>query len=297
MSTERQKSPLLKLRIEARSSSDTPRLISALEAIAKNHPMIFINTGKENSETVIGGDSELHLDQVVDQIRQQGIAVEIFLPQIAYRETIWRHVKTDYTHKKLIGGKGEFARVILEIGPTLRDEGNSFKSDIAENILPHKFIEGVKRGLDSVLTEGPIIGSPVADVGIILIDAAYHDTDSSLLAFEIAARAALRQAFDSADAVLLEPVMKVAVTSEPQFIGQIISDLHSRRGQVVATIDEAEAITVKALVPLANMLGYQLKLAALSANSATFTMEYSHYQPVLPPTGPDNFRPAMAMRA
>ncbi len=201
-------------------------------------------------------------------------------PQVAYREAITRKVTKDYTHKKQTGGTGQFARVILEIEPNEKGAGNAFESKIVGGTVPKEYIPGVEKGLNSVLSSGPLIGFPVVDMKVTLIDGAYHEVDSSAIAFEIATRAAMREAFDTAGAVLLEPMMKVEVTSPEEFVGSVIGDLNSRRGQIVGTSMRGNANIINALVPLANMFGYINNLRSMSQGRASYTMQFDHYAQV-----------------
>jgi elongation factor G len=189
-------------------------------------------------------------------------------------------VTKDYTHKKQTGGTGQYARVILEIEPAEKATGNSFESKIVGGSVPKEYIPGVEKGLNSVLTDGPVIGFPVVDVKVALVDGAYHDVDSSAIAFEIATRAAMREAFETAGAVLLEPIMKVEVTSPDEFLGGVIGDLNSRRGQIQGTSSRGNAQIVQANVPLMNMFGYINNLRSMSQGRASYTMQFSHYDQV-----------------
>ena len=186
----------------------------------------------------------------------------------------------DYTHKKQTGGTGQFARVILEVEPNEKGAGNAFESKIVGGSVPKEYIPGVEKGLNSVLSSGPVIGFPVVDLKVTLIDGAYHEVNSSAIAFEIATRMAMREAFDQAGAVLLEPIMKVEVTSPEEFLGGVIGDLNSRRGQIVGTSMRGNANIINALVPLANMFGYINNLRSMSQGRASYTMQFDHYAQV-----------------
>jgi elongation factor G len=224
---------------------------------------------------------ELHLDIKVDILkRTHKVEVAVGAPQVAYREAITRKVTKDYTHKKQTGGTGQFARVILEVEPNEKGAGNAFESKIVGGSVPKEYIPGVEKGLNSVLSSGPVIGFPVVDLKVTLIDGAYHEVDSSAIAFEIATRMAMREAFDQAGAVLLEPIMKVEVTSPEEFLGGVIGDLNSRRGQIVGTSMRGNANIINALVPLANMFGYINNLRSMSQGRASYTMQFDHYAQV-----------------
>ena len=290
--------PLIMFKIEPKSKADWSKFASAITELARIDPKVSSTIDAESGEALIGGVSELHLDGILKELIRQGVAVNIGAPQVAYRETITRKVTKDYTHKKQTGGTGQYARVILEIEPAEKGAGNSFESKVVGGSVPKEYIPGVEKGLNSVLTSGPLIGFPVVDMKVTLINGAYHDVDSSAIAFEIATRQAMREAFEQAGAVLLEPIMKVEVMSPEEFIGSVIGDLIKRQGQIVGTslIDNTNIITT--LVPLANMFGYINSLRSMSQGRASCTMDYSHYQAVSPPPDdPDNFPPAIGMRA
>lgn len=289
-------SPLIEIRVVSRSPADNSKLTSALEAIAQNDPIISVKSDAENGEALVGGDSELDLERVFRQLKQLGLEIDIGAPQVSYRETITCSAAKDYTHKRIFRDVLEYARLIFEIEPTDRGVGNVIELNLSHGALPEALIAGIKKGLDSALANGPIVGFPIVDLKLSLTDAAFHQSDSSPIAFEVAARTAMRQAFESAGMVLLEPVMKVDVTLPAQFVGLVIHDLQSRRGQVDTTDDKDETFSIGAFVPLANMFGYQASLKALSADKGTFTMVYSHYKIVSPPSDPDNFRPAVGKR-
>jgi elongation factor G len=290
--------PLIAIKVGPQSKADWPRFASAIASIAPTHPKVSTTIDSENCEALIGGVSELHLDGIIKELIRQGVTVKVSAPQVAYRETITRNVTKDYTHKKQTGGIGQFARVILEVGPNEKGAGNVFESMIINDSVPKEYIPGIEKGVNSVLNNGPLISFPVVDIKVRLIDGAYHDDDSSLLAFEIAARQAIRETFEQAGAVLLEPVMKVEVKSPEAFIGSITGDLNSRRGQIVDMSLRGDTNTINALVPLAQMFGYINNLRSMSQGRASFTMDYSHYQAVSPPPDdPENFPPAIGMRA
>jgi elongation factor G len=249
--------------------------------LASEDPSFRVSTDSESGETIIKGMGELHLDIKVDILkRTHKVEVQVGAPQVAYREAITRKVTKDYTHKKQTGGTGQFARVILEIEPAEAGAGNSFEARIVGGSVPKEYIPGVEKGLNSVLNNGPLIGFPVVDMKVALVDGAYHDVDSSAIAFEIATRAAMREAFESAGAVLLEPTMKVEVTSPEEFVGSVIGDLNSRRGQISGTSMRGNANIINALVPLANMFGYINTLRSMSQGRASYTMQFDHYSQV-----------------
>ena len=273
--------PVIEMKVEPKTKGDQEKMAVALHKLASEDPSFRVSTDSESGETIIKGMGELHLDIKVDILkRTHKVEVAVGAPQVAYREAITRKVTKDYTHKKQTGGTGQFARVILEVEPNEKGAGNAFESKIVGGTVPKEYIPGVEKGLNSVLSSGPLIGFPVVDMKVTLIDGAYHEVDSSAIAFEIATRAAMREAFDQAGAVLLEPMMKVEVTSPEEFVGSVIGDLNSRRGQIVGTSMRGNANIINALVPLANMFGYINNLRSMSQGRASYTMQFDHYAQV-----------------
>jgi len=227
------------------------------------------------------GMGELHLDILVDRMRREfKVEANIGAPQVAYRETISRSTEIDYTHKKQTGGTGQFARVKLVIDPTEPGEGYSFESKIVGGAVPKEYIPGVEKGIKSVMDSGPLAGFPVIDFKVALIDGAFHDVDSSVLAFEIATRAAMRDGLKKAGAKLLEPIMKVEVVTPEEYTGGVIGDLTSRRGMVTGQDSRGNANVIAAMVPLANMFGYINQLRSMTSGRAVFSMEFDHYDAV-----------------
>jgi elongation factor G len=273
--------PVIEMKVEPKTKADQEKMAVALHKLAAEDPSFRVSTDSESGETIIKGMGELHLDIKVDILkRTHKVEVTVGAPQVAYREAITRKVTKDYTHKKQTGGTGQFARVILEVEPNEKGAGNAFESKIVGGTVPKEYIPGVEKGLNSVLTSGPLIGFPVVDMKVTLIDGAYHEVDSSAIAFEIATRAAMREAFETAGPVLLEPMMKVEVTSPEEFVGSVIGDLNSRRGQIVGTSMRGNANIINALVPLANMFGYINNLRSMSQGRASYTMQFDHYAQV-----------------
>ena len=273
--------PVIEMKVEPKTKGDQEKMAVALYKLAAEDPSFRVSTDSESGETIIKGMGELHLDIKVDILkRTHKVEVQVGAPQVAYREAITRKVTKDYTHKKQTGGTGQFARVILEIEPNEAGAGNAFESRVVGGSVPKEYIPGVEKGLNSVLSSGPLIGFPVVDLKVALIDGAYHEVDSSAIAFEIATRAAMREAFETAGAVLLEPMMKVEVTSPEEFVGSVIGDLNSRRGQIVGTSMRGNANIINALVPLANMFGYINNLRSMSQGRASYTMQFDHYAQV-----------------
>ncbi len=201
-------------------------------------------------------------------------------PQVAYRETIRKSTEIDYTHKKQTGGTGQFARVKFVVEPNEIGAGFTFENKIVGGVVPKEYIPGVEKGLNSVMGSGPIAGFPVVDVKVSLIDGAYHEVDSSAIAFEIASRAAFREAIEKANPALLEPVMKVECVSPEEYVGSVIGDLNSRRGQIQGQDMRGNANVITAFVPLANMFGYVNQLRSMSQGRASYTMQFDHYEQV-----------------
>ncbi len=273
--------PVIEMKVEPKTKVDQEKMAVALYKLAAEDPSFRVSTDSESGETIIKGMGELHLDIKVDILkRTHKVEVVVGAPQVAYREAITRKVIKDYTHKKQTGGTGQFARVILEIEPAEKGAGNSFEARIVGGSVPKEYIPGVEKGLNSVLNSGPLIGFPVVDMKVALIDGAYHDVDSSAIAFEIATRAAMREAFETAGAVLLEPIMKVEVTAPDEYLGGVIGDLNSRRGQILGTSTRGNAQIVNSMVPLANMFGYINNLRSMSQGRASYTMQFDHYEQV-----------------
>jgi elongation factor G len=273
--------PVIEIAVEPKTKGDQERLGVALSRLAAEDPSFRVATDPESGQTILKGMGELHLDIKVDILRRtHKVEVNVGAPQVAYRETVTRKTTLDYTHKKQTGGSGQFARVKLEVSPAGVGKGNAFESDIVGGVVPKEYIPGVEKGVKSVLTSGVLAGFPVVDVSVALIDGAYHDVDSSALAFEIASRAALREALQKAGPVLLEPIMKVEVVTPEEYLGSVIGDINSRRGQIAGTDTRGNAQVVNARVPLANMFGYVNQLRSMSQGRAQYTMQFDHYEQV-----------------
>ncbi|WP_111432135.1 elongation factor G [Rhodobacteraceae bacterium DSL-40] len=273
--------PVIEIAIEPKTKNDQEKMSQGLQRLAAEDPSFRVETDIESGQTIMKGMGELHLDILVDRLKREfKVEANIGAPQVAYRETISKQAEIDYTHKKQSGGSGQFARVKLVITPTEPGEGYSFESKIVGGSVPKEYIPGVEKGIQSVMDSGPLAGFPVIDFKVALIDGAFHDVDSSVLAFEIAARAAMREGLKKAGAKLLEPVMKVEVVTPEDYTGGIIGDLTSRRGQVQGQDTRGNAIAIAAMVPLANMFGYINTLRSMSSGRAQFTMQFDHYEAV-----------------
>ncbi|WP_102227155.1 elongation factor G [Acidimangrovimonas sediminis] len=273
--------PVIEIAVEPKSKADQEKMGLALQRLAAEDPSFRVETDLESGQTIMKGMGELHLDILVDRMKREfKVEANIGAPQVAYRETISKPTEIDYTHKKQTGGTGQFARVKLQIDPTEPGEGYSFESKIVGGAVPKEYIPGVEKGIKSVMDSGPLAGFPVIDFKVALIDGAFHDVDSSVLAFEIATRAAMREGLRKAGAKLLEPVMKVEVVTPEEYTGGIIGDLTSRRGMVQGQDTRGNANVINAFVPLANMFGYINSLRSMSSGRANFTMQFDHYEAV-----------------
>ncbi|MDD2867002.1 elongation factor G [Neomegalonema sp.] len=273
--------PVIEMAVEPKTKADQEKMIVALQKLVTEDPSFYLTTDPESGQTIIKGQGELHLDIKIDIMRRtHKVEVNVGAPQVAYRETIRGNTTIDYTHKKQSGGSGQFARVKIEVGPSETGKGYAFESKVVGGSVPKEFIPGVEKGLNSVLSSGPIAGFPVVDVRVALIDGAYHEVDSSAIAFEIAARTAFREGLQKASPVLLEPVMKVEVVSPEEYVGGVIGDLNSRRGQIAGTDVRGNAQVITAMVPLANMFGYVNTLRSMSQGRAAYSMQFDHYDQV-----------------
>ncbi|MGP3699794.1 elongation factor G [Rhodobacter sp. NSM] len=273
--------PVIEIAVEPKTKADQEKMGLALARLAAEDPSFRVETDFESGQTIMKGMGELHLDILVDRMKREfKVEANIGAPQVAYRETISRAAEIDYTHKKQTGGTGQFARVKLQIDPTEPGQGYSFESKIVGGAVPKEYIPGVEKGIKSVMDSGPLAGFPVIDFKVALIDGAFHDVDSSVLAFEIAARAAMREGLKKAGAKLLEPIMKVEVVTPEEYTGGIIGDLTSRRGMVQGQDTRGNANVINAFVPLANMFGYINTLRSMSSGRAVFSMHFDHYDAV-----------------
>jgi elongation factor G len=273
--------PVIEIAIEPNTKADQEKMGLALSKMASEDPSFKVASDQESGQTIIKGMGELHLEIKVDILkREYKVDAKIGAPQVAYRETITRQNEIDYTHKKQSGGAGQFARVKIIFEPLEPGSGFIFDNKIVGGVVPKEYIPGVLKGLQSAMDVGVIAGFPMIDFKATLIDGAYHDVDSSVLAFEIAARAAFREGIARCAPRLLEPVMKVDVVTPEEYMGDIIGDLNSRRGQISGMDQRGNAREISALVPLANMFGYVNILRSMSQGRAQFSMVFDHYAQV-----------------
>jgi elongation factor G len=273
--------PVIELAIEPKTKADQEKLGVALAKLAAEDPSFRVSTDHETGQTILKGMGELHLDIKVDILRRTyKVEANVGAPQVAYREKLGKPVTIDYTHKKQSGGSGQFARVIIKFEPGEPGTGFVFDSAIVGGSVPKEFVPGVEKGLEMSKDNGLLAGFPVIDVKATLMDGAYHDVDSSVLAFQIAAQAAFRELKEKGDPKLLEPIMKVECVSPEEYVGSVIGDLNSRRGMIQGQDMRGNATVINAMVPLANMFGYVNTLRSFSQGRAQFTMQFDHYEEV-----------------
>jgi elongation factor G len=273
--------PVIQIAIEPKTKNDQEKMGLALNRLAAEDPSFRVKTDEESGQTIIAGMGELHLDILVDRMKREfKVEANVGAPQVAYRETITRMHEQDYTHKKQTGGTGQFARVKIIFEPDAEGDDFQFESKIVGGAVPKEYIPGVEKGINSVLSAGPFAGFPMIGVKATLVDGAFHDVDSSVLAFEIAGRACFREAAPKLGVQLLEPIMKVEVVTPEEYVGNIIGDLTSRRGQIQGQEARGIAVVINAMVPLANMFKYVDTLRSMSQGRAQYTMQFDHYDPV-----------------
>jgi len=272
---------VIEVAVEPKTKADQEKMGMALNRLAQEDPSFRVTSDPESGQTIIKGMGELHLEIIVDRMKREfKVEANVGAPQVAYRETITRKQEVDYTHKKQTGGSGQFARIKIVLEPQEQGAGFTFDSKIVGGSVPKEYIPGVEKGIRSVLDNGVLAGFPMLDLKVSLIDGAYHEVDSSALAFEIAARAAFREGAQKAGPKLLEPIMKVEVVSPEDYVGGVIGDLTSRRGQILGQEMRGNATVINSMVPLANMFGYVNTLRSMSQGRAQFTMQFDHYAQV-----------------
>ena len=283
--------PVISMAVEPKTKSDQEKMGLALGRLAQEDPSFRVKTDEESGQTIISGMGELHLDIIVDRLKREfNVEANVGAPQVAYRETITlADVKSDYKHAKQSGGKGQYGHVVIELSPiTAEDRADPklapaikddflFINDITGGVIPKEFIPSVEKGLRETITSGPLAGFPVVDVKVKLVFGSYHDVDSSEMAFKVAGSQALKEAARKAGPVILEPLMAVEVTTPEEYMGDVIGDLNSRRGQIQAMEERSGARVVKALVPLSEMFGYIGDLRTMTSGRGQFSMEFDHY--------------------
>jgi elongation factor G len=273
--------PVIELSVEPKTKADQEKMGVALNRLAREDPSFRVTSDFESGQTIIKGMGELHLEILVDRMRREfKVEANVGAPQVAYREYLGKAVDIDYTHKKQSGGSGQFGRVKFKVTPGERGSGIIFTDNVKGGNIPKEYIPSVEKGMRETAASGSLVGFPIIDFEIELYDGAYHDVDSSALAFEIAGRAAMREAAQKSGIKLLEPIMKVEVVTPEDYLGDVIGDLNSRRGQIQGTDTRGNAQAVEAIVPLANMFGYVNQLRSFTQGRAQYTMQFSHYDEV-----------------
>jgi len=273
--------PVIELSVEPKTKADQEKMGVALNRLSAEDPSFRVSTDHESGQTIIKGMGELHLDIIVDRMRREfKVEANVGAPQVAYREYLGKPVDIDYTHKKQSGGTGQFGRVKVKVTPGERGSGFVFKDEIKGGNIPKEYIPAIEKGFRETAETGSLIGFPIIDFEVLLYDGAYHDVDSSALAFEICARGAMREVAQKAGIKLLEPIMKVEVVTPEDYLGDVIGDMNSRRGQIQGTDTRGNAQAVEALVPLANMFGYVNQLRSFTQGRANYSMFFSHYDEV-----------------
>ncbi len=273
--------PVIELSVEPKTKADQEKMGIALNRLAAEDPSFRVSTDHESGQTIIKGMGELHLDILVDRMKREfKVEANVGAPQVAYRESLGRKVDVDYTHKKQSGGSGQFGRAKVTVEPGERGQGIVFTDEVKGGNIPKEYIPAIEKGMREQAESGHLVGFPIIDFTITLTDGAYHDVDSSAIAFEICGRGAMREVAEKAGIKLLEPVMKVEVVTPEEFMGDVIGDLNSRRGQIQGTDSRGNAQVVEAHVPLANMFGYVNELRSFTQGRAQYTMQFSHYDEV-----------------
>jgi elongation factor G len=273
--------PVIELSVEPKTKADQEKMGVALNRLSAEDPSFRVSTDHESGQTIIKGMGELHLEILVDRMRREfKVEANVGAPQVAYREYLAKKVDIDYTHKKQSGGSGQFGRIKATVIPGERGSGYQFFDEIKGGNIPKEYIPSVEKGFRETALTGQLIGFPIIDFEVHLYDGAYHDVDSSALAFEICARGAMREAAQKSGIKLLEPIMKVEVVTPEEYLGDVIGDMNSRRGQIQGTDTRGNAQTVDAMVPLANMFGYVNTLRSFTQGRASYSMSFSHYDEV-----------------
>jgi elongation factor G len=273
--------PVIEVAVEPKTKADQEKMGVALNRLAREDPSFRVATDHESGQTIIKGMGELHLEILVDRMKREfKVEANVGAPQVAYRESLAKPVEVTYTHKKQSGGSGQFGEVKVALEPGERGSGVQFVDEIKGGNVPREYIPSVEKGMRETAEGGSLIGFPIIDFSIRLLDGKYHDVDSSALAFEITGRGAMREAARKAGIKLLEPVMKVEIVTPEDYLGDVIGDLNSRRGQIQGTDSRGNAQVVEAIVPLANMFGYVNELRSFTQGRAQYSMQFSHYEEV-----------------
>lgn len=288
---------LVEVAIAPKLTSDLEKLDLVLAELVAEDVSFVVSTDRQSGQTILKGTDEFHLDSKIDTLRRtHGFDLHVGAPYVSYREKLLRRIEIDETYKKQSAGTGTFARVKILFESTEQHAGSNFESRMASGTIPKEYIAGIEKGIESVTNCGILAGFPVMDVKVTLLDASFHDNDSSAYTFEIYARAAFQKALHQGGCVLLEPIMTVAVTTPEDYVGSVTDDLLARRSEIQAQDRKGAAVIIKVLTPLVNMFGYANQLRFFSQGRATFCMQFSHFAPVLPPDDNGLFPPAVGMR-
>ena len=273
--------PVIEIAVEPKTKGDQEKMGEALARLAKEDPSFRVSSDEESGQTIIKGMGELHLDIIVDRMKREfKVEANVGAPQVAYRETIEKPAQFEYIHKKQSGGAGQFAKVKLNVEPQEAGKGRLVESAIKGGAIPKEFIPGVEKGIETVSDSGILAGFPLIDYKVIIVDGLHHDVDSSVLAFELASRACFKEACTLGGLKLLEPIMRVEVVTPEDYMGDVIGDLNSRRGQISTQEQRGNATVITAMVPLANMFGYINSLRSMSQGRAQYSMFFDHYSKV-----------------
>jgi elongation factor G len=273
--------PVISVAVEPKTKADQEKMGIALQKLAQEDPSFRVETDEESGQTIISGMGELHLEILVDRmLREFKVDAEVGQPQVAYRETIKKEVTQEHKYAKQSGGRGQYGHVYIKLTPLEPGEGYEFVNDIKGGAIPKEFIPAVDKGLKEAMQGGVLAGYPVEDVKVTLYDGSYHDVDSSEMAFKLAASMAFKEGARKADAIILEPMMKVEVETPEDFMGDVIGDLNRRRGQISSMEDRSGHKIVNAFCPLSEMFGYSTDLRSQTQGRASYSMEFDHYEEV-----------------
>jgi elongation factor G len=273
--------PVIDVAIEPKTKADQDKLSQALARLAEEDPTFRVSTHPETGQTIISGMGELHLEIIVDRLKREfKVDANVGKPQVAYRETITKPVDVEGKFIRQTGGRGQYGHVKIKAEPLPRGSGFEFVNAIVGGIIPKEYIPAVQKGIEEAMQSGPLIGFPVVDVKVTLYDGSYHEVDSSEMAFKIAGSMAIKEAVQKGDPVILEPIMRVEVTTPEEYMGDVIGDLNSRRGQILGMEPRGNAQVIRAYVPLAEMFGYATDLRSKTQGRGSFVMFFDHYQEV-----------------
>jgi len=273
--------PVIDVAIEPKTKADQEKLSQALARLAEEDPTFRVSTHPETGQTIISGMGELHLEIIVDRLKREfKVDANVGKPQVAYRETITKPVDVEGKFIRQTGGRGQYGHVKIKVEPLPRGSGFEFVNAIVGGVIPKEYIPAVQKGIEEAMQSGPLIGFPVVDIKVTLYDGSYHEVDSSEMAFKIAGSMAIKEAVQKGDPVILEPIMRVEVTTPEEYMGDVIGDLNARRGQILGMEPRGNAQVIRAFVPLATLFGYATDLRSKTQGRGSFVMFFDHYQEV-----------------